>query len=524
MANVENKVKREVKVESLKKSTAQIAVLMVVLNLGCKVLGFVREMAMAGYYGTSYVVDSFVMAQSIPNILLGGILVAISTAYMPLYSKRAEEQGEEAGNRYTSQVIFILVALSFITAIIGAVFAEPLVRVMATGFDEQARALTSYYLRITFAYTVFSSIVGVFASYLQYKGSFVLQILGDYLQNIAIIVMIIVSAYTDNKWLAMGLFLGYAIRCFFLYYLSCKRGYSFRLEFTGLKGTVKEILGLSIPVFLGTTMQEINTFVDRTLASRLEKGSISALNYANQINTIVISLSITILTTIIYPKLVHISTENNQKLFCLYVQKGFNLVMMLMVPISLGSILYSDGIIKLIYERGAFDSSATEITATAYVFYSMGVIFIALNNYITKIYYSFQEMKQPMICAGIGMGVNIILNIILVRFMEQNGLALATSIAAAVNAVLLIVVLKKRHREVKLVASKTKIAAIAISSVISMLISYAVYLFLMKNIGLQEILSMIFSIGIAIISYMIFLKIFKVDELEYLVKSLLRRG
>ena len=84
--------------KSLKKTAAQTAVLMVMFNLGCKLLGFVREMAMAGYYGAGYVVDSFVMAQSIPNILLGGILVAISTAYMPLYSKRVEKEGEEAGD------------------------------------------------------------------------------------------------------------------------------------------------------------------------------------------------------------------------------------------------------------------------------------------------------------------------------------------------------------------------------------------------------------------------------------------
>lgn len=505
-----------------KKTAVQTAVLMVMFNLGCKLLGFIREMAMAGYYGTGYVVDSFVMAQSIPNILLGGILVAISTAYMPLYSKEVEANGEDAGNRYTSKVIFVLVTLSFITAVIGAVFAEPIVSVMAKGFDEPARVLTSYYLRITFAYTVFSSVVGVFASYLQYKGSFILQILGDYLQNIAIIMMIVVSAHTDNKWLAMGLFLGYAIRCIFLYFLSCRQGYRFKMGFSGLKKTIQDILMLSIPVFLGTTMQEINTFVDRTLASRLKSGSISALNYANQINTIVISLSITILTTIIYPKLIHISAEHNREEFCRCVQRGFNLSMLIAVPVSLGSILYSNGIIKLIYERGAFDASATSVTAMAYAFYAIGIIFVSLNNYMTKIYYSLQEMKQPMICAGIGMGVNIVLNLILIRYMEQNGVALATSLAALVNAVLLIVVFKRKHSEIKLIESKTKIVALCVASIVAIAGSYGVYVFL--NIrAIPSNASLLCAMFIAVIIYMIALKIFKVDELDYLLHSLLRK-
>lgn len=508
--------------KSLKKTAAQTAVLMVMFNLGCKLLGFVREMAMAGYYGAGYVVDSFVMAQSIPNILLGGILVAISTAYMPLYSKRVEKEGEEAGNRYTSQVIFVLVTLSLITAIIGAVFAEPIVKVMATGFDEKARSLTSYYLRITFAYTVFSSIVGVFASFLQYKGSFILQILGDYLQNIAIIVMIVVSAHTNDKWLAMGLFLGYAIRCSFLYYLSHKQGYRFKMQFSGLKRTMQEILELSIPVFLGTTMQEINTFVDRTLASGLKSGSISALNYANQINTIVISLSITILTTIIYPKLVRISTEDNHDSFSAYIQRGFNLVMLIAIPVSIGSIVYSNGIIKLIYERGAFDTAATSMTAAAYAFYSLGIVFVSLNNYMTKIYYSLQEMRQPMICAGIGMGINIVLNIILVRIIQQNGLALATSIAAMVNAVLMVIIFKKKHKEIKLVESRTKIFVIGLASVVSIAFSYMCYLMLNKS-DIGGSLNMLIAMGVAVVAYFIILKMFKVEELNYLLQSLFRR-
>lgn len=506
----------------VKRTAVQTAVLMLMLNLGCKLLGFIREMAMAGYYGAGYVVDSFVMAQSIPNILLGGILVAISTAYMPLYSKEVESKGEEAGNRYTSKVILVLITLSLVTAIIGAVYAESIVNVMARGFDEQSKALTSYYLRITFAYTVFSSIVGVFASYLQYKGGFVLQILGDYLQNIAIIVMIVVSANTDNKWLAMGLFLGYAIRCFFLYFLSRRKGYRFNLQLSGLKSTLYDVLQLSIPVFLGTTMQEINTFVDRTLASRLKNGSISALNYANQINVIVISLSTTILTTIIYPKLVQISAKENKEAFASCIQKGMNLSMIIAIPVSFGSIIYSGEIIKLIYERGAFDTSATSITAMAYAFYSVGIVFVSVNNYMTKIYYSLQEMKQPMLCAGIGMGVNIVLNLILIQYMEQNGLALATSLAAMVNAILLLIIFRIRHRDIQLIESKKKIMLLVLSSVIAMAASYGIYV-LLVSAGIQETVGLMCAIAMAVVVYMAALKVFGVDEVDYLLHSLLGR-
>ena len=507
----------------VKKTAVQTAVWMLILNLGCKALGFIREMAMAAFYGAGYIVDSFVMAQSIPNILLGGVLVAISTAYMPLFSKEVENNGEEAGNHYTSQVIFLLVGLSFVTAVLGAIFAEPLVNIMAAGFNQQASNLTAFYLRVTFGYTVFSSIVGIYAGYLQYKGGFLLQIVGDYLQNASVILMIIVSAYTDDRLLAFGLFLGYGTRCFLLGMLARKRGFRFKFRFIGMADNVKRICALSIPVFLGTTMHEINTFVDRTLASGLGSGSISALNYAHQINTIVISLSITILTTIIYPKLVQLGAGEDKRAFNETIQRGFSLVIMIAVPVTIGSVLYGESIIRTIYERGQFNTEATSITAWAYCFYALGILFLSINDYMTKVYYSLHDMKSPMICAGLGLGANIVLNCILVYPMRQNGLALATSLAALITTVLQVVIFKRKHKRLPLINSKSKIVAIAIASIVSIFISYGVFYLLRQVCRVYEIISLASAVGLALLIYFVMLKMFKVSEVNYIMRSLLRR-
>lgn len=506
-----------------KKTAAQIAVLLVIFNLGCKLLGFIREMIMAQFYGAGYEVDSLVMAQSIPNIIFGGILVAIATAYMPLYSKRVESQGEKEGNYYTSQMITVLVGLSLVISIIGVIFADQIVSIMSSGFGKEAKQLTSYYLRMTFGYTAFSAIVGIFANYLQYKNHFIETVLGDYIQNIVYIVMIVVSARTNEKWLALGLLFGYAFRCIFLFSMCRKQGYKYLFSLSGTKKVLNEILNLSIPVFLGTTIQEINTFVDRTLASRFPNGSISALNYANQINTIVISLSITILTTIIYPKLVQVNVNVSRDKFIDYLQKGFTVVLLIAVPVSFGGIIYSHGIVQFIYEHGAFDSTATEITAMAYVFYSLGVVFLAINDYFTKVYYSMGEMKIPMLCAGVSLIVNVILNLILVQYMEQNGLALATSIAAMIHAILMISYFSNRNKELPIINGMKKIILILAASIVSVGSSYLSYIILCRLYPKAEIPFMLAGIIEASILYCILLKIFQINEFDYLIRSLLHR-
>lgn len=512
--------------ENLKvaRAAVQTALMMSVLTLGSKCLGFVREMVMANYFGTSYVVDAYVMAQSIPTILFAGIFGAVATAYMPLFSNKIEKESEKAGNIFTTQVIKILFIFSLISVVIGFIFSSQITAIFARGFGGETAELTSSFLKITFSYVIFTSIAELLEAYLQYNKVFVPQIIIGYTQSIFVIIAIVISAFTNSYYLVFGLLFAYITRMLLMWRFTRKYGFRYEKSTESIKPVLKEIEAMAIPVFLGTSVFQINLFVDKYLASGLQEGSVAALNYANILNTMIMALTVSILTTIIYPRLAQANALEDNTRFSELVQTGINLIIIIALPFSLGAIVYSNQIVQIIFERGAFDSAATRLTGSAYLFYSVGMLFVALNSFLTRVYYAIHDMKTPVIFASISVIINISLNFMLVGKMQHNGLALATSISAIVNTVSLYWGLKKKHGEKNIVIeNKRKILIIALSAVVSVMLSYVFYLFIRKAIWLPRIIYLGLAVMIAIVIYLKVLLTCKFGEMKIICEILKRR-
>lgn len=506
-----------------KNNLIQTAFWMALLTLGSKVLGFAREMAMASFFGTNYVVDAYVMSQAVPGILFAAFFAAIATAYMPLLSERIEKDGEDAGFVFTSQVIRILLVFSGLAAVFGIVFSDLLVSIFAPGFTGETAQLTSFFLKVTFSYILFSAVSGILDNYLQYKGTFIPQILVGYIQNVVLISVIVISAFTTHYFLPFGMLIAYTIRLIIFGILSRSRGFRYTRSGDHLKETIRKISLLGIPVFIGSSMGQINLFVDKSLASGLPEGSMAALNYAGILNTLIMSLSITVLTTLIYPKLNRASAREELERFGGIMQRGLVLVVMIALPFSLGAMVYSNEMVQVVFERGAFDAGATALTNTAYLFYSVGLTFMAVNDLMFRGYYALHDMKTPMIYAGIGVGVNIVLNLLLVGPMAHGGLALATSMAALTNSVLLITGFRRKKMEIRLIDSKSKYGKIILAAFGSVALSKGIHLLLMNAIWMPRMVYLGLAVVAAAGIYWLLLKWMGVEEIQ-MVKGLFQRG
>lgn len=481
-------------------------------------LGFLRQMMLAKYFGTGDVVDAYVLAQSIPNILFGGILVAFGASFMPLFSKRYEKNGIESANAYTSRILIIIFSLSALVAILGATFSNTIASLMASGLNENALKTTSHFLKFTFGYTYFAASAGIYANYLQYKGIFSRQIIGDYIQNVFFISFIWIAYKYNNNYLIIGLFLGYAFRVAFLRFLVHKNGFKLKVQTTGMVDDLKEVRNYAIPIFLSTTANEINAFVDRTLASRLDSGSISSLNYAHQLSTVFMELTITILATVIFPKLVQAYTKGEVTAYSSYVKQGFMICSLIAIPLALLCVCFSRQIIELIFERGAFVSDSTIRTGNAFLFYSIGTFSLAVCTYMGKVYYSAGDMKTPMICASIGVAINIVGDFILVNIMQANGLALATSVANITNSILLILMYRKKDKEMVSKHEAIELLKMAFASIIVVIIGQ---LLMHISIDFDPIIRKGYFAVVSIILlliYIIFLKVFKIKELGLIIR------
>jgi putative peptidoglycan lipid II flippase len=519
---VDNKEKSGSKGSKIIRTAAQTAVFMAILTLVSKLLGFVREMVMAGFFGTSYITDAYVMALAIPGMIFAGFFAAINTAYMPLFSKITENDGSSEGNRFTSEVINLGLLIALISTLLGIIFSDQIVHIFASGFTNEKAELTSRFLRVTFSFALFTSVSGLLEAHLRYKGVFLAPILIGYLQNIVVISVIVISAYYNHYLLVWGWLISYIIRMLILWKLAGKQEFRYTNKIR-LSESAKKIMALSIPVFIGSYISQINVFVDKTLASKLQVGSIAALNYGHLLIGIITGMTISIIMIVIYPKMTQAYSLRKDDYFNEIVSSGFNLILIITMPCSIGAMLYSEEIVQIVYERGAFNEVSTALTGPAFFFYSMGILFISLNNLLSQTFYSMHDMKTPMLFGAIGITVNIILNIILVRSMAHGGIALATSIAAMSNTVLLYGALRKKHPYIRLIRSKLKIIKIFISTSISIFFSWLIFIWIRDSIWMPRMVLLFLTVTAAFIFYLALLKIFKIEELKF-IKSIFKRN
>lgn len=332
------------------RTAAQTAVIMVILTLISKFLGFIREMVMANYFGTSYITDAYVMAIAIPGIIFGGILSAVSVAYMPLFSKTFEQEGESKANEFTSGILNILSILAMASGILGMFLSDQIVAIFASGFTEKTASLTSFFLKVTFFYLIFSATADILESFLRYKGVFIPQVAFGFIQNFVLIGTIAFSAYTSYYYLVFGYLLVYLLRLIIMSGIAKKFSFRYYIE-VKFSSTIKRIMVLALPVFIGSSMAQINIFVDKTLASGLPEGSVSALNYGNLLVTMISGITISIMTTIIYPKLSQASAQNDTLRIANIVETGINLIFIIAVPCTLGAMVYSHQIVQIVLKE-----------------------------------------------------------------------------------------------------------------------------------------------------------------------------
>ena len=510
-----------------KVATATISLMLATII--AKVLGFGRELVLASSYGASMYSDAYLTAMNIPLVLFTIIGTTLGTVLIPMYFEVNSDLGEKKALNFTNNVFNIVIVICIVLAILGLVFTEPLVKVFAMGFEGQTLKVAIDFTRITIIGIVFTGLSYVMTAYLQIKNNFTVPGLISVPKNIIIIASIILSVKYNPYIMIWGTLIGIATEFLFQLPFAIKSGYKYQPYINIKDKYIKKMSWLIGPVLIGVAVNQINTMIDRTLASTLVEGSISALNYANKLNGFVMAMFITSVAAVIYPMLSKLSSEDNKEKFTSSVVQSINSVILLVIPISVGAIVLATPIVKLLFQRGEFDARATSMTAIALIMYSIGMVAFGLRDILGKVFYALQDTKTPMINGAIAMVMNIVLNIILVKYLQLAGLALATSISAIVCIFLLFGSLKKKigyFGQDKIM--KTTIKSI-VSAAIMGVVTYFAYDIVSNLLGIgfiKEAVSLVISVAIGAITYGILVGVLKVDEINIMtdmVKKKLNR-
>lgn len=417
------------------------AVLVVILATGLsKLLGFVREMAMAAAFGTGTENDSFLMALTLPNIVVYSLIAwALTTTLIPVYTEVNTNEGEAAGILFVSRALNIVTIFTLLISILGFIFADQIIGLIALGFSESSRLLTIQLFRILISIIVFSSIVAVFTGYLQANMRFLAPALVAVPMNLIIIGFLrILSDSWGVYSLAWGYLIGTAVQILVLVFSAMKAGYKYRFSIALENQYIKKMTTLILPAAIGGAVGQISQVVDRFMAAGLQRGSISALHFSFKLILFPHDVFILSLSTVVFPVLSQAISNSNPELFRKTLGNWIQIMFSLVIPVTVGFVVLQIPLTQLVYERGSFDQGSTLFTAAALQFYALGLPAFGLRNMLNRAYYAVQDTRTPMINGIIAVILNIILNILLIKPMGHAGLALATSLSGTAAVLLLV--------------------------------------------------------------------------------------
>ena len=500
------------------------ALVIMIITIFSKFLGFVREVSLSYFFGANNVTDAYLISLTIPGVLFAFVGTALSTGYIPMFSHIKIKEGEEQVIKFTNNIVNILIVLCTIVVVITILFTTPIVKLFATGFSGETLNLAVKFTRISIFGIYFSGLVYIFTSYLQIKNNFVIPASIGFPMNIIIIFSMFVTSKTHNMYLlSIGSVAASLAQLLFILPFVFKKGYKFYFIFNVEDKYLRNLLTIAFPAIIGASVDQLNVLVDRTIASTVAEGGISALNYAAKLSLLVFGLFVTPISIVMFPLVSRMAAENNYEGLKKSLSESISAINFLVIPSTVGVMVFSTPIVEMLFGRGAFDERAVQMTSSALFFYSIGMIGYGLREVLAKVFYSMKDTKTPTTNAVIALLMNIILNIVLSKFLGIAGLALATSISAIVCTGLLFVSLRKKIGSFGLKEISISFIRITIASVIMGAVAKISYN--MMIVVVSKNLSLIGSIIISGMVYFVvtlFMRIKEVHEIVLKIKKVLR--
>lgn len=437
----------EVWTVKVKKNMVFAIMLFMVSNFAAKGLGLLREILIANYYGTSELADAYIIANNIPSVLFAALGSAIAATFVPMYTKVCSECGESRANQFTIHIIEALFLICSIFVLFGEIFTKQIVLLFASGFKGNLLSLTVCFSRILFPSLFFMSLFDLAGSYLQQHEEFKPLAIVPAVGNGTIIIALLVSDIFSNIYIFVwGTLIGLAFQVVFYIPWLFKHGIFRHSENNTQSGYfykdkyLRELMPMLVPVFIGAGATEINSMVDKSLASTLGTGYISALNYSYKIINLFVGIIVASITVVAFPKIAKDAGTIN---FSKTNGNVINGMVIVIIPVSILLIILRENIIAILFLRGNFNSSSLIITSSSLAFYAIGLPFIGIRDVLLKVCYSVQNTKISMANGVIATTLNIFLDFVLIHRFKQNGLAFATSLSTIISTIVLIWILNK---------------------------------------------------------------------------------
>ncbi len=513
------------------RNVARAAGIVMFAILVSRVLGFVRERAVAEVFGRTGVTDVFFAAFALPDLmyqlLVGG---ALSSAFIPVFTQYLAQDKEEEAWYVASTFINLTGILLFIFMVFGMIFTPSLAPLVGYGFVGEQRQLLVTLMRITFPAVFFTALSGLEMGILNSYQKFTMPALGPIFYNASqILGAYLLGPIIGIMGMALGTVAG-SFGSFSLQFPTVLRKARFYRPVIDLKHPgIRKMARLMIPALIGLSIAQINLIIAQNLASLLEEGSIVSLRLANRLIHFPLGVFAMGISTAIFPTLARLVATNEISEFRRTFSFGLRVVFFITLPSAVGMAALREPIVRLLFESGEFTAADTQATAFPLLFYSVGLFAQSGIQILVRVFYSLQDTITPVKIGLFTVVVNFLLSISFLQWttLGAGGLALAFSLTSIVNMLVFLYMLRKKFGGIdgrRLFSSFWRAAVAAlVMGIMAFYFSQWVVPYLDLTRGLGRLVQTFGSISIGIFVYLALSLLLKMEEPWFVLNMIQER-
>ena len=532
--------------------------------MGSRVLGLVRELVFAAFFGAGFATDAFIVAFRVPNLLRdlfaeGALSAAFVTTFSQTFAKKGDREAWRLANLVNNGLIIVLA----IIVVLGIIFAPQIVGLLLNpdpAIADTARAQQTYNLavtmtRIMFPFLLMVSLAAVAMGVLNTKDRFGIPASASTMFNVGSIAGGLLCAYLlapdyiggitsellrgatphTNPEGAARAIIGMAIGTlaggvlqWLIQVPSLKEvGYRWEPIVSFTDPGVRQVMRLMAPAVIGAAAVQINVFVNTSFASSLGEGPVSWLNYAFRLIQFPIGVFGVAISTATLPVASRAAARENLDEFRHTIASSLRLTFLLTIPSAVGLIALNQAIIALIYQRGRFTEFDTVQTGEALAFYALGLTAYSAIKILAPAFYALNETRTPMIASVLSIVTNYVIASWAITRIGHRGLALSVSAVALVNFLILFVLLRRRlggieGRNLMIVLAKVGLASAAMG-VLSWFASQKIAELVGMDLLVMRAANVAISIMLGVGVFYLVARLLGVTEIVMLTNSLRRR-
>lgn len=497
------------------------SIVIMIVSVLSKILGFVREAIMSRTLGAGALSDAFVYAFSLPTTFFSVVIAAFATGFIPMFTRVEDKHGTQVAMRFMNNTTNVMVVIGALFSLFIFIFTEASLSVLLPGAEAEQLVYLVPFLKVTCFTIIFTAVIQMMTGFLHVRNSFLTVALLGFPLNIVIISVLYLYRSVGHDLLPYGILVAYGLQALLILGYAYIKGYRFKPVFDFKDPNLRTMLIIALPLIVGSASYSIGTLFSQGIASSIE-GGIAQISYAQKIGGMVEGIFGLAIITVMYPSISKAIALKQYDKAKHEFGESFVSEFLLILPASIGIILLAKPIVQFVYFGGDFTMTDVDNLTPILLTFSIGMLAYSLHNLLVRVFYSYQDMKTPMfISIGI-IGTQIVLGYILFQFMGIPGITLGAALANIVAVVVELYLLMKNKFVTFPVHKYLKQVIKIIVANVFMAVAIILCMIFLKPM-LSNTMFLLFTILVAIVVYFVVVLNLHIETVDELINSFRRK-